>query len=246
LVRPSALSVFVAASLALSACGGTTTASVSGARASSSTPKTSAAARNSKGCRLTPATLLSTRQLRGFVRNVDFSNVALPIHTGRGPVPPVVTAYKCGKFEGFITGVALKQPWRGQNDAKARKLHYPIGKWPYVPLTGAIVRRFPHHVLEIYEGVYQFTSIKEADAYLAIQSAAPPGAHSLGHPAGPHAFVFERRLGNDKRGDEQAIYVGTRVGHDVVTCSIQGGTRLTWKDVARYWRSAYADLNHTK
>lgn len=167
----------------------------------------------------------------------------LPRHyRATGPVPEVVKEYKCGAFEGFIVRTALHGKYRRENDAFARRMHYPIRKWPYVPLHGQIVQDKPTSVLEIYEGLYEFRSDDAAKQYFQTASGRPD---SVQHAVRWH-FPWTYRswawdLGNPRTW-EHAIYVGFERNHWVITLSVQGGNRLSGTDASEAVKKAVAAL----
>jgi hypothetical protein len=197
--------------------------------------------------------LIPAARLRGFTELVAMPDAALPVHwSGRHPLP-FAGRYQCGQFRGFVTGLAMAGRYRRQNDQRARRLGYTLGKWPLVPLTGAIVAQRKHQVLEIYEGAYQFSSASAAAAFLRAESgggqvpilageALRLQPHPLAVTPAPGAVVTERLLGPHAAADERAIYVGLRTGGLALTLSFQGGQALSWRDVSPYWQMEKAQL----
>jgi hypothetical protein len=197
--------------------------------------------------------LIPAARLPGFAELVTMPDAALPVHwSGRHPLP-FAGRYLCGQFHGFVTGLAMTGKYRRQDDERARRLGYTLGKWPLVPLTGAIVAQRKHQVLEIYEGAYQFSSASAAAAFLRAQSGGSQvpvlagealrlQPHSLAVTPAPGAVVTERPLGPHAATDERAIYVGLRTGGLALTLSFQGGQALSWRDVSPYWQMEKAQL----
>jgi hypothetical protein len=193
-----------------------------------------------------------TVALQGFTKFLTLGKTTLPIQSRAGHPLLFQKQYICGEFTGLITNLALSGKYRKENNARARQLGYTLGKWPLVPLTGSIVRQQRHHILEIYEGIYQFTSGWPSAAFLKAEGSTETGivgglAQSLEprnlpvHPA-PGAVVTERSLGPQKASDERAIYVGLRINSFAVTLSFQGGRSLGWNDVISYWNAAKSRL----
>lgn len=185
---------------------------------------------------------MGPRVVPAMVRFVPDRRVDLPYHWNvTGPVPKVVQQFKCGAFEGFLVRNAVRGKYRRQNNAFARRMRYPIQKWPYVPLRGQIVQAEPHSVLEVYEGLYEFRSNSAAKQYLNDVSI-PAGVH---HPVRWYLHwtyrSFEHGLGNPK-WDENAIYLGLERYAWVITLSVQGGNRLSGADVSWTVRKALAAL----
>lgn len=98
--------------------------------------------------------LMAPRAFPAMVQLLPDHQVGLPGHWNvTGPVPEVEKEFECGAFEGYIVRNALHGKYRRENNAFARRMNYPIRKWPYVPLRGEIVQDEPTSVLEIYEGL---------------------------------------------------------------------------------------------
>jgi hypothetical protein len=178
-----------------------------------------------------------------LARFLDYRHVdQLPIHTQ--PLHPLwfVKKYSCGRYYGFIARAALRGRFRAENNASARSAGYPIQKWPYVPLTGAIVTALPHNVFEVYEAAYRFTSVAAARAYANVlrhnfrDYALPAGALPAGFSAGTAL------LGSNRRTSERQIGVVGQLANVAVTVWLQGGEQLSWPDVAGYWASTWRRL----
>lgn len=196
----------------------------------------------------------STTRLPGYTLMVNFRQAVLPIQSLPGHPLPFENRYACGQFRGFIISLALSGSYRQQDNARARALGYTIGKWPLVPLTGAIVRQQAHRVLEIYEGIYEFSSPAAAAAFLRAESGGAQAhiiaglgrsmeAHRLPVSMAPGVQVTERLLGPLPAIDERAIYVGLRMSSYAITLSFQGGQSLGWRDVIPYWNTVWSRLS---
>lgn len=192
---------------------------------------------------------------RAFLQSVDVPRLSefvryprvtqLPIHELAFKPQWFVRKYSCGSYYGFITRIALKGRLRAENNASARAAGYPIRKWPYVPLTGAIISALPHSVLEIYEGAYRFTSPSAAAAYVKVLRG--DFADHIAVVALPAGFVAATQvLGTDRRTSERQLAVIGRLGDIAVTVWLQGGEKLAWNDVAGYWNDAWARLRQLR
>jgi hypothetical protein len=152
-----------------------------------------------------------------------------------------VRKYSCGSYYGFIARIALKGKFRAENNASARAAGYPIGKWPYVPLTGRIISALPRGVLEIYEGAYRFTSPAAAAAYVTVVRG--DFADHIAVAGLPARFAAATQvLGTDRHNSERQIAVIGRLGNMAITVWLQGGEKLTWSDVAGYWKDSWSRL----
>jgi hypothetical protein len=192
---------------------------------------------------------------RAFLQPADVPRLAefllyprvsqLPIHTLAFRPLWFVRKYSCGRYYGFIARIALKGRFRAENNADARAVGYPIKKWPYVPLTGAIITALPHGVFEIYEGAYRFTSPSAAAAYVKVVRG--DFASHIAVAALPAGFAAATQvLGTDRRISERQIAVIGRLGNLAVTVWLQGGEKLTWNDVAGYWQDTWARLRQLR
>jgi hypothetical protein len=181
----------------------------------------------------------------GFAAFVAFPDVSLPVRSVTTHPLWFQRDYVCGRYYGFVITAALKGRYRQQNNATAKAVHYPIGKWPYVPLTGNIVAQLRHRVLEIYEGVYQFRSVAAARAYLMVVRGGTPATPVTASMPGSFEATSSV-LGPDRGTDEHVIRVSGRMGAVDVTASLQGGQSLTWRDVGPYWQQAWNRLQNSQ
>ncbi|HEX9624945.1 MAG TPA: hypothetical protein VF979_11250 [Streptosporangiaceae bacterium] len=174
---------------------------------------------------------------------MDYRRVdQLPIHTLAVHPLWFVKKYSCGRYYGFITRAALRGRFRAENNAEARAVGYPIQKWPYVPLTGAIITALPHSVFEVYEAAYRFTSAAAAKAYTTVlrqnfrRYKLPSGALPAGFTVGTEL------LGNSGQTSERQIAIIGQLANVTITVWLQGGELLSWRDAARYWDSIWTRL----
>lgn len=241
--------IVIAVTLAagLSACSASAPAARSAgpARAAASAPAANpaGAAAGGAGCQVQRRDILSALELPGYSQFVGYPRMALPVKSRVGFPLWFQHDYLCGELYGFITNVALTGRYRQENNARARQLHYPIQKYPYVPLTGSIVTGLPHRVLEVYEAVYQFSLPTAAAAFLQLTSQGSLLPHPLtirGLPRG--TIVIQHSLGLQPNVDESAIFLGIQRGDYAITVSFQGGRSLAWDDVQPYWHALAAIL----
>lgn len=222
-------------------------ASCSAGRASPGGRAVTAASRTR--CAVATSDFITAGRLPGYTQFVTANDRILPVASLPGQPARFAGSYVCGQFRGLITDLALRGTYRQQNNARARRLGYTLGKWPLVPLTGAIVSQQDHRVFEIYEGIYQFSSPSSSAAFLRATSdngqdnviaglARQMEGHSLAVKPARGAVVIEHPLGPDRTADELAIYVGLPLGDFVVTLSFQGGDALDWRDVSQYWNTS--------
>jgi len=206
-------------------------------------------------CAVQSHDLVAAARPSGYTEFVTPGQTALPVQSQAGHPLSFAARYVCGRFEGLISNLALTGVYRRQNNARARHFGYALGRWPLVPLTGPIVAQQAHRVLEMYEGIYQFTSPSSAAAFLRAESGGSQSGVVAGlarrlaphrlpvHPAGAAGTVVtERLLGPQSSTGEHAIYLGLRINDFAVTLSFQGGQALTWHDVTTYWDTARSQL----
>lgn len=178
-------------------------------------------------------------RLEEFVRYPRVTQ--LPIHELAFKPQWFVRKFSCGSYYGFIARIALTGRFRAENNASARAAGYPIGKWPYVPLTGGIISALSHSVLEIYEGAYRFTSPSAATAYMNVVRG--DFTDHITVSALPAGFAAATEvLGTDRHTSERQIGVIGRLGDIAITVWLQGGEKLTWSDVAKDWKDTWARL----
>ena len=226
----------------LSACSASAPAGRPALTPTSSSPAAAVAARGA-GCQVQRGDILSASDMPGYTQFVGYPRMALPVKSRVGFPLWFERDYLCGELYGFITNVALTGPYRQENNARALQLHYPIQKYPYVPLTGSIVAGLPHNVFEVYEAVYQFSTSKAAVAFLQVTSQGSLLPRTLtihGLPRG--TIVVQHSLGMQPNVDESAIFLGIHIGDYAITVSFQGGRSLAWNDVQPYWHALAAIL----
>jgi hypothetical protein len=197
---------------------------------------TQVSARDSRhSCQVSRGDLLTARQVPGFRQFVSEPNEPIPVHHDAAASPAFVRDYVCGEFYGFITDRALAGTYRQQNNALARHYGYRPGRWPLVPLRGAIVRQLKSQVLEIYESLYQFSAPGAARTYLKLTNSSAYSSHTLALKLDPGSLVVAHLMGPDPANDEHAIYIAVIHDDFVLGLELQGGRSLSWPDVRAYW-----------
>lgn len=207
-------------------------------------------ANTATGCRVARNAILTAADLPSYTQFVAVPRMEPPVRPAPGSPLPLQRQYICGSFYGFIADPALRGRYRQEDDTRARRLGYTVGKWPLVPLTGSIVTQLRHQVLEIYEGLYQFTSPRAVAAFLSEQSGPGTRARLVrGFPDKklpiqplPGAIVIAHTLGPQPSVFEHSIFIGVPIGNFALTLSIQGGQELTWRDAYPYWQMVKSHL----
>ena len=178
-----------------------------------------------------------------------------------GTPPPEIVDWRAGGLEGWIAAIAVGGPDRPAEDAAARSLGYRLGKWPLVPLTGAVVTHNPG-VLELYQTNDYFASEQAAKAYFADLDQSAQQAETItvteGGATKPRATPFSVSLGDQSFADEtpqwmspslglteQYISIGVREGTFVIQLTVQGGSALGTAQALTLLKSALGRLAHS-
>lgn len=193
-------------------------------------------------CAVPPQWTVSADRPPGFTLFGADPHAGQPFKGQAGHPIWLATQYQCGVGYGFLADIILQGKYREQDDAQARSLGYPIGKWPYVPFIGSITSQAPHLTLEIYESVFQFRSERAAqsmlDSYRNTSALIAPGV--------PKGFRISTSLiGPDDGLHERGIGVLGRVGSIFMAVSFQGGRDLSWDDVRSLWTQVWRQLPET-
>jgi hypothetical protein len=229
--------------LVTAACQAGPAAKPTAGASSPSSSSTGPAAVASAGCGAERRFLPAQSELPGFTQYVQFARMQVPGTSAPGHLAVFQKQYVCGEFYGFVTNAALTGIYRQENNEQARQLGYPIEKWPYTPLSGQIVERNEHRVLEIYAGLFQFKSAQAVAQFVDVGKpiqvlaglAQRQDDHQLSVSPLPGSLVTEQYEGTDPSSDELGISVRAPIEDYVLTLSIQGGTDLDWSDVQPYW-----------
>jgi hypothetical protein len=185
---------------------------------------------------------LRARDAGSFATMIDGVTSSLPSLGGRpGGRQISQDGFLAGREKGLIATIALHGRYRAAENRWAEEHNYPLMKWPYVPLTGLVVRANPRKVLEVYEEDYVFRSDPWARAWLRAwiqpgSQAAQQGTLLRSLPAlGDETVGFKLSLGPGN-GNEEAIGVITQTGVSALEIAVQGGKRLRVKSALRIAR----------
>jgi hypothetical protein len=195
-------------------------------------------------CATLDGAYLSSHQLGdGLQVIVDQRFTASPAAAHRslnGTPPPQISQWVSGKLIGWIAITAVDGPARASEDALARSLGYTVGKWPLVPLSGAVVEHNPG-VLEVYQTNDVFASSAAAEDYFSGLSQSAIGSETItiteGGRTKPRAEPLKLSGGDLSFGDqtpgwidptsgmtETFVSLGVLLGDAVVQLSVQGGS----------------------
>ena len=197
-------------------------------------------------CATFDSAYLSNDQLGGnFQVIVDQKFTAAPAAAHSHPVgtpPPQISQWLSGKLMGWIATIAVDGPDRPAEDALARSLGDTVGKWPLVPLSGAVVEHNPG-ILEVYQANDIFSSAEGAQDYFSDLSRSAADAETttitVGTTTKPRAARLGVSGGDQSFGDqtprwmdptigmtETYVSLGVRVGVTVVQLTVQGGSTV--------------------
>lgn len=98
---------------------------------------------------------------------VTFTNQKMntsPFHAAASG--PQQQDFVAGRLVGSLSSIALRDPYRAEEDAMSSSLHYTIGPFPRVPLSGPVVQDTPG-VLEAYETHLAFSNASAASTVLS-------------------------------------------------------------------------------
>lgn len=182
-------------------------------------------------CDLTRA-LLPLTGLEGYVVNVDQRMTSEPFK-GMNPLP----GYSDGRERGFLTKLALQQPWRSQEDSLSRVLGYGVGRWPLVPLQGSVVADHRAQVLELYEVLLSWTTTANAEQWnrMVQQPIIQANENSIDPSPLPVGFVVRSsHLGGSDANHELAFRIQGAVGPVTVQLGVQGGVDVQLGTVQSY------------
>jgi hypothetical protein len=157
------------------------------------------------------------------------------------PVPLYARDNVCDEMDGFISRVALEPYYKKLEDAYAQRLGYTTGKWPLVPLRGAVVSDHPRLLLELYEKVSQFSSAAATRSYLHVLAGEMKFQkyHQLPASQIPSGDSVGWRNYTDLGSNEYVFWAFGHRGDFVFEMFFQGGRLLSWQPTAdRLWEQA--------
>jgi hypothetical protein len=204
-------------------------------------PTGPASAAAQSGCGAERRFLPTRTDFPGFTQYVENVKMPWPASSLPGHPGTLELQYVCGEFDGFVASIALTGVYRLENNERAKQFGYPIGKWPYTPLSGQIVQQNQHRVLEIYASLFQFKSTQAAEQFVGsgkpFRSIAPAQVDDRQLPVSPlpGSVVTTEYVGADIPSDESLITIRAPIADYAVTLDLQGGTDLDWSDVLPYW-----------
>ena len=148
---------------------------------------------------------------------------------------PLDKNFVIGHLQGLLNSVALRAPYKEQEDAYARSLGYKVGKLPYVPLQGQVVSD-NHGLLELYQTHLVFDSPTFASQVVqrvrvSNSSTVVPVPDSFGLN-GLDAVAFESTQSSSAAVQESIVGVDFADGNDVVQLNFRGGEAMSTAFVA--------------
>jgi hypothetical protein len=196
-------------------------------------------------CPAANSSMITVGNAKSFATITNGLSYTAPFKGITGPHEPLwVQQFVVGRLKGYITTLSLHGRYRRAENAAARKLHYPIMKFPYVPLTGPIVKDNPRMVLEVYESVYVFRSSAGAEnsianVFPADSPALQQGTVLRGLPRlGDQTMGYVRAFLPNNNSYEHVVAIFVRDGDLEVQVSTQGGKDISVADGVRFARLA--------
>jgi hypothetical protein len=159
-----------------------------------------------------------------FDRMVDTTISQVPLKDRSAASPPA-GGFHGGRILGFINHVALSEPYISDERDQAVKLGYRMGRWPLVPLQGAVVRA-QLGILEVYQVHFAFAA--QADAivwaeHIVASQRLDQRAQEVSLPLPAGFASFESTMGPNDGQHEHAVLVYGSLGKVAIQFSIQGG-----------------------
>ncbi|HZT96828.1 MAG TPA: hypothetical protein VFB34_08325 [Chloroflexota bacterium] len=182
---------------------------------------------------LTPAEIHQFTHWK-FTRWLSVRYAGYPRHF-IGKPPPDVKLFRSGRTRGFLINISLKGKYRRENNAEARKLGYPIGKWPLVPLFGQIVADHTG-ILEVYEDSWAWKSAKGAKSYMGDMADTGGRHFAVGLGDASFGVIYPQA----KSTAEKGVQVMTRVGAMATRLSLEGGRKVNARKATRLAAEALA------
>lgn len=182
-------------------------------------------------CVATEASFMTPSAAGSFVPSVDQLMTSSPFHVS-GQTPPSlrpapVRDFVEGRVHGYLAAAALQAPFRQEEDAQTRALHYQVGPLPTLPLTGPIVLKGPP-LLEIYVTHMKFTSGPAAlAAFQSFRSSTLGNAVQLplaGSRDQAVAYLRPPVVGDGEH--ERTLGWGVLRGQSLFQFVFQGGSNL--------------------
>jgi len=199
-------------------------------------------------CVVRDEAFLAPRALGSFTRFVD-GRFDHPPFFGIDNRAPFVTTFRVARQEGYIADVALRGRYRQAEDAVARAAKYTVGRWPLVPLTGAVVRDHGGE-LEIYQTNWSFGSWDGADAWLRSLRQSGGGMYgdvvkTVAVRLGDDTYAFQSHPPGGDLGHERVAAIVVRQGTAVLTVRVQGGKDITVNTILPLTRAALSNMVRT-
>jgi hypothetical protein len=198
---------------------------------------TTSATTLSQVCEVSTSAFSRPSKLGKFVLTNDVQMTTSPFHVSQ-LVPPsqrpsAVKDFVVGRMQAYLSSVALQSPYREEEDAVARALHYTVGKWPLVPLTGPVVHDNPT-ALEVFEThlVYN-TKAGAAAALSVVQQSNPPFSLSpdAERELGNSAIAFLKPANPPDGLNETTLGIAVEYRSTLFEFSVRGGDRVDIAEV---------------
>jgi len=151
-----------------------------------------------------------------------------------------------GRSVGYLSEIALQEPYRSEADEQARQLGYAVGALPFVPLKGRIVSENPVP-LEVYGTVLAFSSPSNAVSFMTTLRSS--GGGTAGVPLSAieiglsgDVYAYHSAIGPDLSTDEEVTAINFRDGAVVLQIAVRGGKGMSDEFGAALATQAFQDL----
>jgi hypothetical protein len=157
-----------------------------------------------------------------------------------GAKPAVwVSGFVGERMVGSISRLAMIPPFRTEENDQAKRLRYPVTKYPYVPLQGKVVAETPG-LLEVYQTHILEKTQADASALLRNNEASTSGGEGGGSirvstsigisTMGDRSYVFQGSTGLSPT-DEHIVGVGVEKGREDLLIIFRGGVSISYSRV---------------
>lgn len=163
---------------------------------------------------------------------------------------PIVSEYQYGQLVGYVADEALRGRYRRENDRQQHLMGYAIRKWPAVPLKGSVVSASPGKVLEFYENLTTYRTVRAARLHIRLLEGAGSGNQvwrRIRLQLGDETYAYTVSPIN-RRGQPQGEWgfgIDVRQGANVMQIGIWGGRGIPEEVALRLTRAALRSLSQS-
>lgn len=196
--------------------------------------------RDGSPCAVSASTFIDPGAFPELERFVEQTSTKAPVKGGAGKPQqrPAVAEFRGGRMVGSIARIAVDGPDRAAQDGEARAKGYPIGRWPLVPLHGAVVEH-ARGLLEVYEFHAAYLSSKGVADWVAFLAASHADSGARLEVPGGDADISAWRyyIGDNDGSNELVVEAVISLGSATVRLDLQGSPGM---DIAALWPVVFA------